>query len=215
MILEDFMGTSQKESDLDNVVKSRGITLPTKACKSKLWFSSSHVRIWELNHKEGWMPKNWSFSTVVLEKILESPLDWKIKLVSPKGNQPWIFIGWTDAEAEASVLWPPPDVKGLLSRKDLDAGKDWGWEEKGTTEDELIGWHHQLNGHEFEQTLGDSEGERSLACYASWGCKESDVTELLNNDNNTERVALAQVQLDSEASVCLFFGGALGNPAGF
>ena len=172
--------------------------------------------MWQLNHKEGWTPKNWSFWTMVLEKTLESPLDWKeIKPVSPKGNQPWIFIGRTDAEAEASVFWSPPDVKGLLSGKDPDAGKEWGQEEKGTTEAELVGWHHQLNGHEFEQTLGDSKGERSLACCGSWGCKESDVTELLNNNNNTERVALAQVSLDSEASVCLFFGGALGNPAGF
>ena len=110
-------------------------------------FSSGHVRMWELNHKEDWALKNGCFQAVVLEKILENPLDSKeIKPVNPKGNQPWIFIGRTDAEA--LILWPP-DVKGWPIRKDRDAGKDWRQEEKGTTEDEMVGWHHRLDGHAF------------------------------------------------------------------
>ena len=118
--------------------------------------------MWELDHKEGWAPKNWCFRTVVLEKTLESPLDSKeIKLVNPKGNQPWIFFGRTDAEAEAPILCPPAAKSGFIG-KDPDAGKDWRQEEKGTTEDEMVGWHHWLNGHEFEQAPGDSEGQGSL-----------------------------------------------------
>ena len=121
-------------------------------------FSSSHVWIWELNYKESWVPKNWCFWTVVLEKTLKSPLDCKeIQLANHKGNPSWIFIGRTDAEAETPVLWPP-HAKSWLIWKDLDAGKGWGQEEKGTTEDEMVGWYHWLKGHEFEQTLGDSEG---------------------------------------------------------
>ena len=109
-----------------------------------------------------------------MQKTFESPLDSKeIKTVHPKGNQPWTFIGRTNAEAEAPVLWPP-DVKSWLNRKDPDAGKDWRQEEKGTTEDEMVGWHHRLNGHEFEQTPGDGEGQGTLACCNPWGCKESD-----------------------------------------
>ena len=135
--------------------------------------------MWELDHKD-FALKNWCFWTVVLEKTLESPLDCKeIKQVHPKGNQSWIFIGRTDAEAEAPILWIP-DAKSWLIWKDPDAGKDWRREEKGTTEDEMVGWHHQLNGHEFEQTLGDSEGQGSLACCSPWGRKESDMTEWLN-----------------------------------
>ena len=135
--------------------------------------------MWELDHKEGWVPKNWCFWAVVLEKTLESPLDSKeIQPVNLKGNQPWVFIGRTDAEA--SILWPS-DVKSQLIGKDPDAGKDWRQEEKGTAEDEMLGWHHQLNGHEFEQTPGDSEGWGSLECCIPWDPKESDVTEQLNN----------------------------------
>ena len=137
--------------------------------------------MWELDHKEGWEPKNWCFRTVVLEKTLESSLDSKeIKSVNPKGNQSWIFVGRTDAEAETPVLWPP-DGKSWLTWKDADAGKDWRQEEKGTTEDEVVGWYHQLNEHEFEQAPGDGEGQGSLACCSLWGSKESDVTERLNN----------------------------------
>ena len=142
-------------------------------------FSSSHVWMWELDHKEGWVPKNWCFWTVVLEKTLESPLDCKeIQPVSPKGNQPWIFIERTDAEGEGPILWPA-DAKNQLIRKDPDAGKVWRQAEKGMTEDEMVGWHHQLNGHEFEQSLGDSEEQGSLACHSPWGCKELDTTEQL------------------------------------
>ena len=115
-------------------------------------FSSSHVRMWELGHKEGWLLKNWCFRTVLLEKTLESSLDCKeIKSVFLKGTQSWIFIGRTDAEAEAPILWVP-DAKNWFIGKDLACGKDWGLEEMGVTEDEVVGWHHRLNGHEFEQT---------------------------------------------------------------
>ena len=144
-------------------------------------FSSSHVGIWELDHKEGWVPKNWCFGTVVLEKTLESPLECKeIKPVNPKGNQPWIFIGGTEAEAEALIVWPT-DVKIQLTGKVPDARKYWREKEKGTTEEEMVGWHHWLNGHEFAQTLGDGEGQGSLACCTPWDHKESDMTEWLNN----------------------------------
>ena len=138
-------------------------------------FSSSHVWMWELDYKESWAPKNWCFWTVVLEKTLESPLDCKeIQPGHPKGNQSWIFIGRTDAEAETPILWPPA-AKGWLIWKDPDVGKDWRQEEKGP----IVGWHHQLDGHEFEQTGVGDEQER-LACCSSYGHKESDMTEQLN-----------------------------------
>ena len=128
-------------------------------------FSSSHVQMWELDHKEIGVPKNWCFWTMVLEKTLESPLDCKeIQSVHPKGNQSWIFIGRTDAEAP--ILWPP-DVKSQVTGKDPDAKKDWGQKEKQATEDEMGAWHHWLHGHEFEQAPGDSEGQGSLACCYS------------------------------------------------
>ena len=124
--------------------------------------------------------KNWCFWTVVLEKTLQSPLDCKaIKPVNPKEDQSWIFIGRTDAEAETPILWPS-DVKNWLIGKDPDAGKDWRLEEKGMTEDEMVGWHHRLNGREFEQTLGIGDGQGSLVCCSAWGHKESDTTECLN-----------------------------------
>ena len=141
-------------------------------------FSSSHVCMWELDCEESWAPKNWCFWTVVLEKTLESPLDCKeIQPVHPKGNQSWIFIGRTNVEAETPTLWPP-DVNTWLFWKDPDSGKDWRWEEKGTTEDEMVGRHHQLNGHEFESTPGVGDGLGFLACCSPWGRKESDTTEL-------------------------------------
>ena len=143
-------------------------------------FSSSHVWMWELDHKEWWAPKNWCFWTVMLEKTLESPLDCKeIQPVLPKGNQSWIFIGRTDTETEAPIFWPP-DAKSRLTGKDPDAGRGWGQEEKGTTEDEMAGWHHQLDGHEFEWTPEVGDGQGGLACCDSWGHKESDMTEWLN-----------------------------------
>ena len=135
--------------------------------------------------------RRWLFMnlwTVVLEKTLESSLDCKeIKPVNPKGNQPWIFTGRTDAEAEVPRLWAP-DAKSRLIRKDPDAGKDEREEEKGTTEDEMVGRHHRLNGHEFEQATGDSEGQGSLECCSPWHYKESDTTEWLNRTNNTPRM---------------------------
>ena len=135
--------------------------------------------MWDLDYKESWAPKNQCFWTVVLEKTLESPLDCKeIQTVHPKGNQSWIFIGRTDAKAEAPICWPP-DVKSWLICKDLDAGKDWRQKEKETTEDEM-GWHHGLGGQEFEQAPGDGEGQGSLACCSPRGHKESDRTEWLN-----------------------------------
>ena len=140
-------------------------------------FSSSHVGMWELDYKKSWVQKNWCFWTVVLGKTLESPLDCKeIQPVHPKGDQPWIFIVRTDAKAETLTLWPS-DAKNWLIWKDPGAGKDWRQEEKGTTEDEMVGWHHQLDGHEFEQVPGVGDGQGSLVCCSPWGCKESDTTD--------------------------------------
>ena len=138
-------------------------------CSQSYGFSSSHVWMWELDHKECWGPKNLCFWNVVLKNTLENPLDSKeIKPVNPKGNQSWIFIRRTDAEAEAPILWPP-DAKNWLIGKDPDAGKDWRQEEKGMTEDEMVGWHHWLDGHEFEQALEVGDGQESLACYSLSG----------------------------------------------
>ena len=142
-------------------------------------FSSSHYgrESWIIKK---WEPKNWCFWTAVLEKTLESPLESKkIQPVHPKGNQSWIIIGRTDAEAETPILWPP-DMKNWLFRKDLDAGKDWRWEEKRMIEDEMAGWHHRLNGHEFEWTPGVGDGQGGLACCGPWDLKESDMTQLMN-----------------------------------
>ena len=134
----------------------------------------------ELNYKESWAQKNWCFWTVVLENTLDSPLDYKeIKTVHPKGNQSWIFIGRTDAEAETPILWPP-DVKNWLIWKDPDAGKDWSPGEKGTTEGDMVGWHHRLDGHESEQALRVGDRQGSLVCWSPWGHKELDTTEWLN-----------------------------------
>ena len=143
-------------------------------------FSSGHVWMWELDYNESWVLKNWCFWAVVLEKTLESPLDCKeIQLVHPEGDQSWVFIGRTDVEAETPVLWPP-DAKSWLIWKDPDAGKDWGQEEKGTTEDEMVGWHHRLSGHGFGWAQGVGDGQGGLVCYSLWGCKELDTTERLN-----------------------------------
>ena len=160
-------------TNLDSILKSRDRGLSSQSCG----FSSSHVWMWELDSKDSWAQKNWCFWTVVLEKTLESPLDCtEIKPVNPKGNQSWIFIGRTDDETP--ILWPP-DAKNWLIGKDTDAGKDWR-QEKGTTEDEMVRWHHWLDGHEFEQVSGVGDGQRSLACCSPWGHKESDTTEQLN-----------------------------------
>jgi len=156
-------------TNLDNILKSRDITIANKGPSSQSYgFSISHVWMWELDYKESWVPKNRCSWTVVLEKTLESPLDCKeIKPVHPKGDQSWLFIGRTDAKAEAPILWPP-DAKNWLIGKDPCAGKDWRWE-KEMTEDEVVGWHHQLNGHEFEQASGVGDGQGSLACCSPWG----------------------------------------------
>ena len=137
-------------TNLDSILKRRDITLPTKVHLVKaVVFSSSHVWMWELDYKESWVMKNWCFWTVVLEKTLETPSDCKeMQPVHPKGDQSWVFIGRTDVEAETPILWPP-DVKSWLIWKVPDAGKDWRQEEKGMTEDEMVGWHHWLNGHRF------------------------------------------------------------------
>ena len=167
-------------TNVDSILKSRDITLSKKVGLVGYGFSSGHVWMWELNCEESWVLKNWCFWTVVLEKTLESPLDCKeIQPVHPKGDQSWMFIGRTDAEAETPIHWPP-DVKSWLVWKDPDAGRDWGQEGKGTTEDEMAGWHHRLDGHEFEWIPGVGDAQGGLVCCDSWGHKESDSTERLN-----------------------------------
>ena len=167
-------------TNLDSVLKSRDITLPTKFHLVKSMVFPGVVygcESWTMN-KAGRQRtdafKLCCFKTMVMEKALESPLDCKeIKPVNPKGNQSWIFIGRTDAEAETPVLWPP-DGKSWHSGKDLDAGKDWRWEEKGMTEDEMVGWRCWLNAHEFKQISRDSEGQGSPVCCSPGACKKLD-----------------------------------------
>ena len=158
-------------TDLDSILRSRDLTLPTKVRLVKAVVFPVVMYGCESDHKEGWALKNWYFWTMMLEKTLENPLDCReIKLVNPKGNQSWIFIGRTDAEAEAPLLLPP-DAKSWLIRKDPDAGKDCRRKEKGMTEDEMVGWQHWLKGREFEQALGGGEGQGSLAWCSPWGCR--------------------------------------------
>ena len=162
---------------LDSIFKSRDITLSTNVSSQDYDFSSRYVWMWELDYKESWALKNWCF---LLEKILESPLDCKeIQPVHFKGDQSWVFIGRTGVEAETPVLWPS-DAKSWLIGKDPDAGQDWRREKKGTTEDEMAGWHHRLNGHEFGWTPGDDDGQGGLVCCCPWGGQELDTTEWLN-----------------------------------
>ena len=191
-------------TNLDSILKSQRHYFADKGLSSQGYgFSSSHVWMWELDYKESWAPKkkNWCFWTVVLEKMLESPLDSKkIQPVHPKGDQSWVFVGRTDAEAETPILWPP-HAKIWLIGKDPDAGRDWGQEEKGMTEDELAGWHHRLDGHEFGKTPGVGDGQGSLACCNSWGHKESDMTERLNW---TELKDILFTNTFSYSVVCLF-----------
>ena len=170
-------------TNLESILKSCNVTLPTKFHLVKaMVFPVVMYGLWELDYKESWALKNWFFWTVVLEKTLESPLDCKeIQPVHPKGDQSWVFIGWTDAEPETPILWSP-HAKNWLVGKDPDAGRHWGQEEKGTTEDEMAGWHHELNGHGFGWTPGVGDGQEGLAWCCSWGCKAlaqlSDWTEL-------------------------------------
>ena len=159
--------------------------MPTKSVFAKglssqgYGFSSGHVWMWELDCEESWALKNWCFWTEVLEKTLESPLDCKeIQPVHPKGDQSWVFIGRTDVEAETPILWPL-HAKSWLIGKDADAGRGWGLEEKGTTEDEMAGWHHWLYRYGFGWPPGDGDGQGGLACCGSWGLKVSDTTEEL------------------------------------
>ena len=162
-------------TNLDSILKRRDITLSTKVHLVKtMVFPVVMYGCESWTCKESWAPKNWCFWTVVLEKTLESPLDYKeIQPVHPKGDQSWVFIGRTDVEAETPVLWPP-DAKSWLIWKDPDPEKDWGQENKGKTEDEMVRWHNQLNGHGFGWTPGVDDGQEGLACCCSWGHKESD-----------------------------------------
>ena len=170
-------------TNLDSILKNRHYFVNKGPSSQGYGLSSGHICMWELDYKESWVPKNWCFWTVVLEKILESPLDCKeIQPVHPKGDQSWVFIGRTHDEAETPILWPP-DVKSWLIVKNPDAGKDWRREEKGTIENEMVGWYHRLNGHEFEWAPGVGDGQRRLACCRPWGRKESDTTKRLDNNN--------------------------------
>ena len=161
-------------TNLDSILKSRDHFANKGPPSQRHGFSNSYVWLWDLDHEEGWVPMNWCFWIAVLEKTLQGLLNTKeIKPVNPKGNQPWIFIGRTDAQAEALILWPH-DAKNRLIGEAPDGGKDWRWEEKGW-QDKIVGWHHQLNGHESEQILGDSGGQRSLVCSVR-EVAESDMT---------------------------------------
>ena len=165
-------------TNLNGILKIRDISLLTKVHLVKTMVFAV-VMYRSESWTTGWAPKKWCFWTVVLEKTLETLLDSKeIKPVNPKGDQSWVFIGRTDVEAETPFLWPP-DRKNWPIWKDPDAGKDWR-QEKGTTEDEMVGWHHQIDGHVFEQDLGVGDGQGSLVCCSPWGHKESDMTEQLN-----------------------------------
>ena len=167
-------------TNLDSIFKKRHYFANNGPSSQGYGFSCGHVWMWELDCEEGWTPKNWCFWTVVLEKTSESPLDCKeIQAVHSKGDQPWDFFGKNDAKAETPVLCPP-HVKSWLIGKDSDAGRDWGQEEKGTTKDEMAGWHHRLDGREFEWTPAGGNGQGGLACWDSWGRKESHTTERLN-----------------------------------
>ena len=183
MKLKDICSLEEKLRQTRQHIKKQGHYFANKGPYSQSYgFFISHVWMWELDHKESWAPKNWCFWTLVLQKTLERPLDCKeIQLVHRKGNQSWIFTGRTDAEAEAETpkLWPS-DSKNWLIWKDPDAEKDWRQEEKGMTEDEMVGWHHWLDGHEFEWALEVGDGQGSLVCCSPWGLQESDMTEPLS-----------------------------------
>ena len=193
MKLKDTCSVEEKLWLLRQHIQKQRHYFADKGLSSKSYgFSSSHVWMWELDHKEGWAPNNWFFWAVVLEKPLESPSDCKeIQPVHPKGLitkgllRPEYSLEGLMLEAEAPTLWPP-DVKSRLIWKDPDGGKDWGQEAKRAKEDEVVGLHHWFSGHELQQTLGDDEGQGSMVCCSPWGCKESDTNERLNNSKSTE-----------------------------
>ena len=167
-------------TNLDSILKHRDYFANKGLSSQGYGFSSGHVWMRQLDCEEIWVPKYWCFWTVVLQKTLASPLDCKeIQPVHSKGDQSWLFFGRTDAKAESPVLWPP-HVKSWLIWKDSDAGRDWGQEEKGMAQDEMAGWHHWLDGHESEWTLGVGDGQGGLVSCNTWGRKESDTTEWLN-----------------------------------
>ena len=171
-----FLGRKVNHQPRQHIKKQRYYFANKDQSSQGYGFSRGHVWMWELDCEESWVPKNWCFCTVVLEKTLESPLDCKeIQPVHPKGNQFLVFIGRTDSKAETPIIWPP-HTKSWLIGKYPDAGRDWGQEEKGITEDEMTGSHHQLDGHEFEWTPGAGDGQGSLVCCDSRGHKESDMT---------------------------------------
>ena len=174
MKLKDAYSLEEKYDKSRQHIEKKRHYFANKGLSSQSYgFSSSHIWMWKLDRKEGWALKNLCFWTVVLEKTLESPLDCKeIQSIHPKGNQSWIFIERIDAEAETPVLWPP-DVKNWLIGKDPDAGKDWRRRQK---EDEMVGGHHWLAGHDFEQAPGVGNGQEALACCNPWGCRESEMT---------------------------------------
>ena len=156
-------------TNLDSLLKSRHYFANKGPSSQSYGFSRSDVWMWDLDYNKSWVSNNLCFWTVVLEKTLESPLDCKeIQSAHPKWDQSWVFVGRTDVEPETPILWPP-DVKSWLIWKDPDAGKDWGQEEKGMIEEEMVGWHHRLNGHGFGWTLGDGDGQGGLVCCGSWG----------------------------------------------
>ena len=164
-------------SNLESILKSRDITLPTKVCLAKAMVFPVVMygcESWTIKKAEHWRFDG--FELWYWRRLLRVPWTARLQPVHPKGDQSWMFIGRTDAEAETPILWLP-DVKSWLIGKACDAGRDWGQEEKGTTENEMDGWHHQLNGHEFGWTLGVGDGQGGLACCDSWGCKELDTTE--------------------------------------
>ena len=176
-----LLGRKAMTNPRQHIKKQRHYFANKCPCSQSYGFYSSHVGIWELDYKESWALNNWCFWTVLLEKILESPLDCKeIRRVHPKGNQSWVFTGKTDTEGEAPIL-RPADAKNWHIGKDPDSRKDWRQEEKRTTEDEMVGWHHQFDWYEFEQAPGVGDGLGSLACYSPWGHKESDMTRRLIN----------------------------------
>ena len=199
MKLKDFPWKESYDQPRQHIKKQRNNFVNKDP--SSQGFSSSYVWMWELDYKESWTLKNLCFWTMVLGKTLESSLHCKeIQPVHPNGDHSWVFIGRTDVEAEAPILWPP-DAKSWLIGKDPVAGKDWGQEEKGTTEDEMAGWHHRLDGHGFGWTPGVGDRQGGLACCGSWHCKELDMTEQLNWSEGHHTANLGKVWTTTLADV--------------